>query len=95
MYPAWVDDYAIVSMAKPGLIINRAGQIFFCVQEVFRRYALDLNLKKGKTECMFMVTGAGSLAVQRDLASIAGNSIQRRGCDGNMVDLALPGSLPW
>ena len=47
MYPAWVDDYAIVSLAPPQDIVARAQCIFSCVQEVFQRYALDLNMKKG------------------------------------------------
>ena len=86
MYPAWVDDYDIVSLALPQDIVSRASCIFSCVQEVFHRYAMDLKMKKGKTECIFMVKGPGSLAVQRDLATL-GSALQCRGCEGALVDL--------
>ena len=58
--PVWVDDLEVPILVPYCEIVVSLQAAFACEFEVSRRFQLDINLKKGKTEIMAACNGKGA-----------------------------------
>ena len=87
--PVWVDDLAIPILAPSSGIVVSLQAAFACVYEVFLRFHLDINLKKGKTEIMVACNGKGAKLAHSFLSSLPGSRLNCNVASGEVVGVLL------
>ena len=66
---SYVDDLALfISHDSPGKLCDRVVDITNRLTEIMASFGLELNMKAGKTECIFSLRGRGTAEAQRQLA---------------------------
>ena len=66
----YIDDTAIPVFSKPAELVNRAKDVAICAADVFYKFHMTLNFNSGKSECLPLWYGKGSVISKRKLADM-------------------------